>query len=295
MEDFKETLSQKAQEAEDSLRERFRCRFDAPDIIVSAMNYSLFAGGKRLRPVLMRETMRALGGDVRDISALADAIEMIHTYSLIHDDLPAMDDDDLRRGKPTNHKVYGESTAILAGDALLNLAMETALTGIPSKNPEGYLNAMRILFLCSGVNGMIGGQTADTITGIGDVTEEKLNYIDEHKTGALLRAAVLCPAFVCGVSEREYEALDRYATCMGTAFQIVDDILDVDGDEEVIGKPVGSDEKNHKPTYVTLYGIASSEDRIQELKESALSALDEIDGDTSFLRDLAIYMCDRDR
>ena len=295
MEDFKQALAKKAEEAEESLEMRFDRKFDAPDIIVSAMRYSLFAGGKRLRPVLMRETMRALGDDPEKIRSLADAIEMIHTYSLIHDDLPAMDDDDTRRGKPTNHIVYGEDTAVLAGDALLNLAMETALSGIPDQDPKNYIRAAQILFASSGVDGMIGGQTADTITDIADITEEKLNYIDEHKTGALLRASVLCAADAAGAEEREIKALDTYAQSLGLAFQIVDDILDVEGDEKTLGKPVGSDEKNHKATYVSLFGIASSEERVQELKLNALGALGRIDGDTSFLEDLAEYVCDRDR
>ena len=295
MEDFKQALAKKAEEAEESLEMRFDRKFDAPDIIVSAMRYSLFAGGKRLRPVLMRETMRALGDDPEKIRSLADAIEMIHTYSLIHDDLPAMDDDDTRRGKPTNHIVYGEDTAVLAGDALLNLAMETALSGIPDQDPKNYIRAAQILFASSGVDGMIGGQTADTITDIADITEEKLNYIDEHKTGALLRASVLCAAVAAGAEEREIKALDTYAQSLGLAFQIVDDILDVEGDEKTLGKPVGSDEKNHKATYVSLFGIASSEERVQELKLNALGALGRIDGDKSFREDLAEDVGDRER
>ncbi|MGI6715022.1 MAG: polyprenyl synthetase family protein [Bacilli bacterium] len=295
MEEFKGILAGKVQEAEDSLENRFEHRFDAPDIIVSAMHYSLFAGGKRLRPILMRETMRALGKDPEIIAPLADAIEMIHTYSLIHDDLPAMDDDDTRRGKPTNHIVYGEDTAILAGDALLNFAMETALSGIPEQEPGNYIKAMQILFASSGVDGMIGGQVADTISDLSDMTPEKLMYIHEHKTGALLRAAVLCAAVAAGVDQEKLHALDSYAQSLGLAFQIVDDILDVEGDEKILGKPVGSDEKNHKATYVTLYGTASSEDRVQELKLNALAALHSIDGETLFLEDLAEYICNRDK
>lgn len=291
-EEFKKELNQKAALAEASLEQAFETRFDAPDIIVSAVKYSLFAGGKRLRPVLMTETARAFGGDPELVRPLADAIEMIHTYSLIHDDLPAMDDDDTRRGKPTNHIVYGEDTAILAGDALLNLAMERALEGVPNDNPQNYLQAMRALFYSSGINGMIGGQTADTITEAATITEEDIDYIHTHKTGALLKAAVLCGAIpVIGQDTVRLGALGAYAEAIGMAFQIVDDILDVEGDEKKLGKPIGSDEKNHKATFVALYGMASAVDKVEELRGQAHEALEGLDGDMRFLQDMADYVC----
>lgn len=291
-EDFIETLSQKAGEAQNRLETCFNRPFEAPDIIVSSAKYSLFAGGKRLRPVLMRETARAVGGDPAQVDALADAIEMIHTYSLIHDDLPAMDDDDKRRGKPTNHIVYGESTAILAGDALLNLAVERALEGIPEENPKNYIRALRLLFYSSGINGMIGGQVADTLTNPAEITPQDIDYIHTHKTGALLCASVLAGAIVViGTDDARIAKLQEYAQCLGLAFQIVDDILDVEGDEKKLGKPVGSDIKNHKTTFVSLYGLASSEDKVEELRKKAKAALTGLEGDYDFLDQLADYVC----
>lgn len=295
MKPFKETLLEKVKETDHELLACFDRKFDTPDIIVSAMKYSLFAGGKRLRPILMKETCRCLGGDSADVKPLACAIEMIHTYSLIHDDLPAMDNDDLRRGKPTNHKVYGENIAILAGDALLNYAMETAIAGIPVDPSKTfhYTRALSYLAHSSGVNGMIGGQTGDILSENEAINEEKMYYIHAHKTGALLKAAVLCGGFVAKVTGEERDALETYSEKIGLAFQIVDDILDVTGDEKTLGKPVGSDEKNHKSTFVSLYGMASSQEKIRELENGALDALATIDHDTSFLEDMAKYICQR--
>ena len=297
MSDFSEKLKVMAFEVEEELMTCFREKFDSPDIIISAMKYSLFVGGKRLRPILMKETCRCLGGNPDDVVKLACAMEMIHTYSLIHDDLPAMDNDDLRRGEPTNHIVYGESTAILAGDALLNYAMETALAGVPQHETEAmarYIRAMQVLFYASGVNGMIGGQTGDILSEEDcEVTGEKLAYIHAHKTGAMIKAAVICGAIIAGAKKSELKALDRYASAVGLAFQIVDDILDVLGTEEELGKPIGSDEKNHKTTYVSLYGLESSRVRVNELLQEAEDALDSMEEDTTFLKELAEYLCVR--
>ena len=291
---FKAMLTEKVSQVDTALSACFEEKFDTPDIIISAMKYSLFAGGKRLRPVLMVETCQALGGDVEKVMPLACAIEMIHTYSLIHDDLPAMDNDDLRRGKPTNHKVYGESMAILAGDALLNYAFETAVSGIPAEDNAGYLKALNILARAAGVNGMIGGQTGDILCeGEKDVSEDKLMYIHAHKTGALLEAAVLCGGAVAGMKPDEEEALKDYSKAIGLAFQIVDDILDVTGDEKTLGKPIGRDAKNEKTTFVTLYGMASSEEKVESLYHKALDALDKVGGDVTFLKEMADYICHR--
>lgn len=293
---FKKELAARTAVIDQALLTCFDRKFDTPDIIISAIKYSLFAGGKRLRPVLMTETCSALGGDVNQVIPLACAIEMIHTYSLIHDDLPAMDNDDLRRGKPTNHKVYGENMAILAGDALLNYAMETALEGFPTNRHQGgYLRAFRYLARAAGINGMIGGQTGDILCeGDNEVTEEKLYYIHDHKTGALLKAAVLCGGYVAEMNETEAEALEIYSDRIGLAFQIVDDILDIKGDEKTLGKPVGSDAKNQKTTFVSLYGMQSSEEKIRELEKQALEALERIDKNTDFLKAVASYICRRD-
>lgn len=297
MNTFKEILTGKVKEIDHELLTCFERKFDTPDIIVSAMKYSLFAGGKRLRPMLMKETCRCLDGEVGDVMPLACAIEMIHTYSLIHDDLPAMDNDDLRRGKPTNHKVYGENMAILAGDALLNYAMETGVAGIPVDPTKTfhYIKALSFLAESAGINGMIGGQTGDILSEDQAINEEKLYYIHAHKTGALIKASVLCGAFIAKATSDERSALEIYSEKIGLAFQIVDDILDITGDEKALGKPTGSDEKNHKTTFVSLYGMASSEEKIRELEETALDALETIPHDTRFLEDMAKYICERDR
>ncbi len=291
-------MAKRAKEIEAEVTACFDDHFDAPDNIVSAMKYSLFVGGKRLRPILMQETCRMMNGNMEEIVSLSCAMEMIHTYSLVHDDLPAMDDDDLRRGEPTNHKVYGEDIAILAGDSLLNYAMEVALGGIPDgQSPEevrAYCQAMQVLFHASGVNGMIGGQTGDLLCeNDPHITEEKLIYVHSHKTGALLKAAITCGALVAGASMAELKILDTFGYAIGMIFQIVDDILDVTGSEEELGKPIGSDEKNHKATFVSLYGLASSKEKVEELRLKAHEALDQLNYDTTFLKELTEYMCIR--
>lgn len=296
--EFKDELKRRSELVEQDLEFYFDRKFDAPDIIVSAMKYSLFAGGKRLRPILTKAVCEMLGGDERAVAPLAAALEMIHTYSLIHDDMPAMDNDDYRRGKPTNHKVYGEDMAILAGDALLNYAMEVAIGGVPEGTPAdafAYLKAMSVIFHASGVDGMVGGQTADIINEGEEIDEAQLLYIHAHKTGALLKAAVLAGAYAAKADDDTLDALALYAEKIGLAFQVVDDILDVEGDEADLGKPVGSDKKNEKTTFVTLYGIASSKEKVADLKKEALSALSVIERDTSFLEEIAVYICNRSK
>jgi len=294
---LKDRINEDAAKTEKLMAQYFNRKFDAPDIVVSAMQYSLFAGGKRLRPVLMMETCKGLGGNVDEVMPLACAIEMIHTYSLIHDDLPAMDNDDLRRGKPTNHKVYGENIAILAGDALLNYAFEVAIEGIPFQHIavlNNYIKALGELSKASGVNGMIGGQTGDILSEEVRIDEAKMYYIIEHKTGALIKAAVLCGAHVAGATSQEILALTHYSEKIGMAFQILDDILDVVGDENKTGKPSGSDEKNHKTTFVSLYGIKSAKVKLSELEAEANEALAQIQYNTEFLSEIAHFICNRD-
>ncbi|MBR0383102.1 MAG: polyprenyl synthetase family protein [Eubacteriaceae bacterium] len=274
----------------------FDHEFDTPAVIVEAMKYSLFAGGKRVRPVLMRQTALMMGGDVDSARALSCAIEMIHTYSLIHDDLPAMDDDDLRRGKPTNHVVYGESTAVLAGDALLNFAAETALTDIIA-HPERMEQSVRAyaeLMKAAGIEGMIGGQVSDIqAENAQNISKEELDFIHAHKTGALITAAVVCGGILGGAEEAELACLTAYGQNLGLAFQIADDILDETSTTETLGKPVGSDEKNHKTTYVTLYGLAESKKMLIEAYHRAEDALGQLDRDTRFLSEMAAYVCER--
>ena len=296
---FANRLTKKGHQIEAYLTDCFVGPFDAPDIIVSAMKYSLFAGGKRVRPILLMETCAMFGGDERVAIPFACAIEMIHTYSLIHDDLPAMDNDDLRRGEPTNHKVYGENIAILAGDALLNTAVETAVEGIetmePAESARG-IAALSLLMRAAGVNGMIGGQTGDLLAEDDDaINEDKIVYIHAHKTGALLTAAVLIGAVLAGASEDEQQALRNYGSAIGMAFQVVDDILDVESETAVLGKPVGSDAEESKTTFVSLFGLESAKVKAEEYHQEAIAALAGIQRDTIFLEEMADFICRRNR
>ena len=295
--DFKNTLEIMAKDVEDDLLSCFEKPFDAPDIIVSAMKYSLFAGGKRIRPVIMRKTCELFGGDIEDVRALSCAIEMIHTYSLIHDDLPAMDDDDLRRGQPSNHKVYGEDIAILAGDALLNYAMETALVGLQNLSPQQKntgIQALKILMQAAGVDGMIGGQVGDVLAEEdSEMNAEKLKYIHSHKTGAILTASLLCGAVMADADSNSLKWIRQYGEAIGTAFQIVDDILDVTSNTQVLGKPAGSDLEEHKTTMVSLYGLKSAQEKVEEYHSVAIQALSNLSIDTSFYVQMANFVCNR--
>ena len=245
---------------------------DAPQKrLYEAMNYSLFAGGKRLRPMIMMMKAEMLGKPVERVLPFACAMEMIHTYSLIHDDLPAMDNDDLRRGKPTNHKVFGEAEAILAGDALLTKAFELASGyAVEGVDRERVLRAVNVLAKAAGSEGMVGGQDIDIYGDLSDI--EKLKFMHSLKTGALIRASGVIGAILSDAGEAQIEAVDMYCYNLGIAFQIQDDILDVLGNEESLGKPIGSDAENNKSTYVTLCGIEKSqslqEEYIKKAKES---------------------------
>ena len=298
MGDFKSDFKNKGIAINQQLVEVFLKNMDTPEVIIDAMKYSLFAGGKRLRPILMTETCRALRGDVDVIMPLALGMEMIHTYSLIHDDLPAMDNDDLRRGKPTNHKVFGEAMAILAGDALLNYAVETMLQGTQGLDGDmlsNYLAAMRIIMGAAGISGMIGGQVADILSEERVISLQEMDYIHMHKTGALLEACVESGCLIAGAEPATQGRLISYSQRIGLAFQIVDDILDIEGNEADLGKPIGSDEKNHKATFVSLYGLDASKLKVAELEKEALEMLKPIGVNTGFLEDLASYICHRQK
>lgn len=237
---------------------------DAPPIIKEAMQYSLEAGGKRIRPLLLFATMVAFGIDPKRGLLAACAIEMIHTYSLIHDDLPCMDDDDLRRGKPTNHKVFGEAVAVLAGDALLTYSFEVVgITPNEFASPETKLKLVIEMAKAAGTEGMVGGQVADMIGEGKHLTLEELEYIHIHKTGKILGYSVKAGALLAEASEPELTNLMAFAHHLGLAFQIRDDILDLEGDEEIIGKPVGSDTINHKSTYPLLLTMDGAKDALQ--------------------------------
>lgn len=258
--------------AEAWLKTCFQDRAPRGDLY-DAMNYSLLAGGKRIRPVLMLETCRLCGGEPEHILPFAGAIEMIHTYSLIHDDLPCMDDDDLRRGRPTNHKVYGEATAVLAGDALLTAAFEWMLDPSVELPPQRVLEAAGVLARAAGAQGMVGGQVLD-MAGEGHAMGlTEVEELQRLKTGALIRAAAEMGCVLAGGSEEQRKAVCRYAERLGLAFQIQDDILDVVGDEVTLGKPVGSDAKSEKNTFVTLKGLDECRCLVDKLTDEAVEAL----------------------
>ncbi len=273
--------------------------------VLQAMNYSVLAGGKRLRPMLMLEVYRMFGGQGGLVEPFMAAIEMIHTYSLVHDDLPAMDDDEYRRGRKTTHVVYGEAFAILAGDGLLNYAFETALRAfeLPQAGEEGawrrVARALSVLAQKAGVYGMIGGQTADIeAEGGKDLTKQRLLFIHEKKTAALIQASMMVGALLAGADEQEVAQIEKCAYNIGIAFQIQDDILDVVGTKEELGKPIGSDEKNHKQTYVTLNGLERSRQEVARLSEEAVAILDGLSErkgaeDAAFLRQLVLQLIDR--
>ena len=261
--------------------------------ILEAMNYSVRVGGKRLRPMLMEEVYSAFGGSGDVVEPFMAALEMIHTYSLVHDDLPAMDNDMLRRGKPTTHAVYGEAMGVLCGDALLNFAFETAFLAFDKTSDSEVLSkripaALKVLGKKAGIYGMIGGQVCDVEAekkGL-SLSEEQLAYIIDNKTGALIECAMMIGAILAGASESEISSLEKVARNVGEAFQIQDDILDVIGDEATLGKPIGSDEKNEKPTYVVLHGIDASKERVKALSDEAIVLLQSLQKETSFLEEL---------
>lgn len=254
-----------------------------------AMRYSLYAGGKRVRPVLTLACCDALKGDFDAALCYGSSIEMIHTYSLIHDDLPCMDNDDLRRGKPTNHIVFGENIAVLSGDALLNFACEN-IANSKVGTPEMNMNALRIIYSASGADGMIGGQVLDLLAEDRIISAEELVILHRKKTGALIKASASLGAISAGSAE---DVFSDYASSLGLAFQICDDILDVESDTETFGKPVLSDEKNNKTTYITLYGVDGARVKLHEETEKAISSLDFLGEDGAFLKDFALYLLNR--
>ncbi len=257
----------------------------ADDVVSQAMRYSVENGGKRIRPALLLEFCRVCGGDYKKAVPFACALEMIHTYSLIHDDLPCMDNDDFRRGKPSCHIAFGEEYALLAGDALLTLAFETAMKS--NLSAEITVKAAKELAKAAGVMGMVGGQVLDLQNEGKKVGISDLQKTDELKTGELIRAACVLGCVCAGADDKKIAAAEKYAHDIGIAFQIVDDILDVTSDEETLGKPIGSDEENQKLTYVSLLGIEKSRKTAEELTLNAQKALDAFDGDVTSLKDFA--------
>lgn len=263
-------------------------------VVCDAMRYSCDCGGKRIRPVLVLEFCRICGGDIELAMPFACAIEMIHTYSLIHDDLPCMDDDDMRRGKPSCHKQFGENYALLAGDALLTHAFVTASSSkLSITDPAKAVEAIKILSTLAGANGMVGGQVIDLRNEGKRTSLETLRKMDELKTGALIKAACLMGVVIAGADDERKKAAATYAEKIGQAFQIVDDILDVTGDEKLLGKPIGSDAESDKSTYVSIMGLEESKRIADELTARAVSCLDIFGEDSDFLKKLAIDLASR--
>ena len=266
-----------------------------PEVIHKSMAYSLFAGGKRFRPVLCLCACEAVGGALDAALDAACALEMVHTYSLIHDDLPGMDDDDYRRGKLTNHKVFGEGIAILAGDALLTQAFEVlADCALGQNEPQKAALAVKELAYASGTRGMVGGQVADIISEGKQPTQELLEYIHHHKTAALIIASVKLGGIFAGADSIQLAQLESYGRHLGLAYQITDDILDITGDAAKIGKPVGSDIKNNKATFPALFGLEQSRQMAKQAVDAAVKALDELPGDTAKLNVMAQSLIGRE-
>ena len=264
--------------------------------IFEAMNYSMLAGGKRLRPMLMIETYKLFAGSSKSIEPFAAAIEMIHTYSLVHDDLPAMDNDEYRRGKKTTHSVYGEAMGILAGDALLNYAYETAATAFSLDTDHvADAKAFQILTKKAGVYGMVGGQTVDVESEGQEISRDKLDFIYRLKTGALIEASMLIGAVLAKAIEEEQQIIENVAGEVGLAFQIQDDILDVTSTLEVLGKPIGSDEKNHKATYVAFEGIEKAKEEVERLSVDAMDQISSLSEKNPFLIELLRYLIHREK
>lgn len=292
---IKEQLLKKAEQIEKSIYPFLPEEKGLQKTVLSAMNYSMKAGGKRLRPMLMRETYEMFGGsDASVIEPFMAAIEMIHTYSLIHDDLPALDNDELRRGLPTAHVKFGEAMAILAGDALLNYAFETATKAFNGTERDiQTARALQILARKPGIYGMIGGQTVDVEEENKEISFDTLMYIHNNKTAALIECAMMIGAVLAGASEKEVAIIERIANKVGIAFQIEDDILDVVSTSEALGKPAGSDEKNGKNTYVLFKGIEQSRKDAEQYTNDALQLFDALGYENVFLRELLLYLVGR--
>ncbi|MCP1111225.1 polyprenyl synthetase family protein [Ohessyouella blattaphilus] len=291
---FSEVLDKHVLEVEQIVKSFLPQPEGPASLVMEAMDYSLVAGGKRLRPLLMQESFRLFNDQEKIVWPLMAAMEMIHTYSLVHDDLPAMDNDEYRRGKKTTHVVYGEDMGILAGDALLNYAFETAMKVFDSQvDRELGIQAIRVLGQKAGIYGMIGGQVVDVKETGKALEATTLNYIYEKKTAALIEGSLMIGGITGGASASEVTALEKIGRLVGVAFQIQDDILDVEGTYAELGKPIGSDAKNEKTTYVTLYGKEAAVEAVKNASEEAISLLLKLGKDTAFLEQLLTYLINR--
>lgn len=291
--DFKAELKEKVKFVDEYMEKFLPPEDKYPEIIHKAMRYSVFAGGKRLRPIMVMEACRAFGGDVEKAMPFACAIEMIHTYSLIHDDLPALDNDDYRRGRLTSHKMFGENMAILAGDALLHHAFETMAEACVKMNDIKYTKAMLAIAQGAGINGMVAGQVVDVISEGKEIDKDTLDYIHKNKTAAMIIGALKAGAEIGGASDEEIKNIERVGELVGVAFQIQDDILDVTSTLEELGKPINSDEKNHKVTYATMFGVEDASKIVLDMSNEALEILHRMGDRMEFLERLTEYLIRR--
>ena len=294
---FQEELTKKTKEIEAVIREYLPAEEGFSRTMAQAMNYSMLAGGKRLRPMLMQETFRLFGGCGKLVQPFMAGMEMIHTHSLIHDDLPALDNDDYRRGRLTTHKVYGEAMGILSGVALLNYAYETMLQAFVMaetlQQKEAVIDALQVIAEKTGIHGMLGGQSVDVENDGKPLEREMLDYIYKNKTSALIEASMMTGAVLAGASEEELEVVEQAAENIGLAFQIQDDILDLTSTAEELGKPIGSDLRNEKTTYVSLYGMREAEEAVEEYSKEAVEILENLSEENEFLDQLIVSLIHR--
>ena len=294
MKDFDQELKTKTEEIEQIIYQYLPEENSKQKVICEAMNYSVKVGGKRLRPMLMLETFKLFSSDVEVVYPFMAAVEFIHTYSLVHDDLPAMDNDMYRRGKLTTHAKFGEGLGVLAGDGLLNYAYEVMSDAVVNNTTTNSAAAMKVLATKAGIWGMVGGQTVDIISENKPIDLDTINYIHKLKTAALIEASMMIGAIMGGADDETVRKIEEIANCIGIAFQIQDDILDVTGDEAVLGKPVLSDEKNNKTTYITLLGLEESKNKVKSLSNNAIDGLENL-GDNEFLIALVKKLINRER
>ena len=281
---FQDELAKRTEETEKVIRSFLPAEAGFAGTMAQAMNYSMLAGGKRLRPMLIRETYRLFDGKEEVVKPFMAGMEMIHTHSLIHDDLPALDDDDYRRGRLTTHKVYGEAMGVLSGVALLNYAYETMFQAFAlTKEQDRVIHALRVVSQKTGIHGMLGGQSVDVENDGKPLEKEMLDYIYRNKTSALIEASMMTGAILGGAAEEETAIVEKAAKNIGLAFQIQDDILDVTSTEEELGKPIHSDEKNHKTTYVTLMGIEKASQQVKKLSDEAVTLFEGLNKKNEFL------------
>lgn len=291
-------LPQKVEDINKILEKFLSADTGLAEYLMDSMRYSVMAPGKRLRPILMQETAALFSKEVPELPYFCAAIELIHSYSLVHDDMPCIDNDEYRRGRKTTHAVYGETTALLAGDGLLNFAYETAAAAFEiTKDPVKTAKALSVLTKKAGIFGMVGGQAVDVECEKTNnpLTKEKLLYIHENKTGALIEASMMIGAILAGASDEDVLKLEKAASAIGIAFQIRDDILDVEGSFEELGKPIGSDEENGKDTYVTLFGLEKAKEDVKEYSDRALTILNQVGNKNEFLMELVESLISRKR